>query len=123
MLAVASKARHDRALRTRLARMYEVAENLTAPYYEAVAQLVGREMRPPYTFRDLAAAFITVYEGLAIRQSADPDRVGPDELGTLMIPIIVMMTRSHGDDRSAQDWIDEHAPTWSNQPERATGQD
>jgi len=112
-MAVWAKSGRDPTMARRLDRMYRLVEDETVEYYQAIVNLLGREMRPPFTLRDLATTFIAVFEGLSVRRAVSPAAVPPQRLGALLVPIIGMMTRpTHaGDDVAA--WLEANAPRWT----------
>ena len=62
---------------------------------------------------DLATSFVSVQEGLSIRQGVTPDAVPDQLLGMLLLPIILLMTRPSGDEQTVDDWLTAHAPQWA----------
>lgn len=111
-LAVWSKTGRDPRLVRLLDRMDTMVEHETGTYYALVLEALGREMRPPYETEDLAAVFLALFKGLSLRKRTSRDRVPPRRFGSLMIPILLLMTRPVGDEQDADEWIAANAPTF-----------
>jgi len=112
-MAVWAKSGRDPTMARRLDRMYRLAEDETVEYYEAIVNLLGREMRPPFTLRDLAGTFIAVFEGLSVRRAVSPSAVPQKRLGALLLPIVSMMTRPNDDPDDVGAWLETNVPRWA----------
>ncbi len=112
-MAVWAKSHRDPAMAKRLDRMYRLVEDETSKYYEAILNLVGREMRPPFVVADLAGTFTAIFEGLSVRRAVSPAAVPSDRFGNLLVAVITMMTRVVGDEDEAGAWLEANSPRWA----------
>lgn len=112
-MAVWAKSHRDVAMARRLDRMHRLVEDETMTYYDAIVQLLGREMRPPYELRDLASTFIALFEGLSVRRAVSPTAVPAERFGNLLVAVITMMTRMVGDGEETGAWLEGNAPRWA----------
>ena len=69
--------------------------------YDALAALLGRELRPPFTAEVIAAVYAAVAEGLALRSSITPAFFPDDLFGWIAVTLIPLVTRVPGDDNDA----------------------
>jgi AcrR family transcriptional regulator len=100
-----NRARHDEEFRQSIAAHYEHLGQTAAPMYEALATLLDRELRPPFTAEVVAALYAAVAEGLALRSSITPGFF-PDELfGWIAVALIPLVTREPEDDRDASRFV------------------
>ena len=102
-----NRARHDEDFRQSIAGHYEHLGRTAAPMYEALAAVLGRELRPPFTAEVVAALYAAIAEGLALRSSITPGFF-PDELfGWIAVALIPLVTRDPGDDFDASRFVAE----------------
>jgi AcrR family transcriptional regulator len=111
-MAVWAKTHRNRQMTQRLDRMYRLVEQEMATYFAGMLTVLGREMRPPFTLADVANAFITVFEGATLRRAVSPAAVPDGRLGTLLLPIVTLMTRSADEHADASAWLSLHQPRW-----------
>lgn len=77
-LLMATWAADDPDANPKIAAQYDAVVARWAGVYEMVFDAYGLEIRPPFTFRTMAAMVIAMGEGLAVRSSLDPDSVPQD---------------------------------------------
>lgn len=111
-MMVWAKCHRDPALARRLDRMYQLIEDETTTYYQAILMVIGREMRPPFTLSDYAGTVMALFEGLSLRRAVTPAAVPLDRMGTLLAAITTLMTRPLEDSTDAAAWLEGNAPRW-----------
>jgi AcrR family transcriptional regulator len=111
-MMVWAKCHRDPVLARRLDRMYQLIEDETTTYYQAILMVVGREMRPPFAVSDFAGTVMALFEGLSLRRAVTPSAVPLDRMGTLLAAIIAFMTRTIGDSTDGPGWLEANAPRW-----------
>jgi AcrR family transcriptional regulator len=66
----------------------------------------GRKIREPLTEDTLKIVFSSILEGFAARSTVEPDRFPLDLYGQVVLPLLVMLTRRHDDDRNLFEIVD-----------------
>ena len=79
-LLMATWAANDPDANRKIAAQYDALVDRWAGVYEMVFDAYDLEIRPPFSFRTMAAVVIAMGEGLAVRASIDPASV-PEDLG------------------------------------------
>lgn len=77
-LLMATWAADDPEANAKIAAQYDALVDRWAGVYEMVFDAYDLEIRPPFTFRTMAAVVIAMGEGLAVRASVDPMSVPHD---------------------------------------------
>jgi AcrR family transcriptional regulator len=60
-LLVRAKSSRDPGAKERVRRMYELVNGFLSAYYDTVLERSGRELRPPYSMRDVVTALTALY--------------------------------------------------------------
>ncbi len=68
----------DRVIESRVAAHFRAVGEDWAAFYESVFTAFGLEVRPPFSYAQVAALLTAVGDGLAVRSSVDPDAVPTD---------------------------------------------
>lgn len=72
---------------------YRALSEAVEPTYVEGLRLMGREMLPPFTGRDLVVIMTAVAEGLQMRHGADPDAVREDLYADTVLAVLLGVTR------------------------------
>ena len=75
--------------------------------YQALASVLGRELRPPFTAEVVAALYAAVAEGLALRSSITPGFFPEELFGWIAVALIPLVTREPDDEQDASGFIAE----------------
>ena len=105
----------DPAIEPRVAEHFRVVGEDWAAFYEAVFRAHGLEVRPPFTYADVATMLAAVGDGLAVRASIDPGAVATDVaidgegrwtlLGTALVALLPAFSRPIGGDATFADHL------------------
>jgi AcrR family transcriptional regulator len=96
-----NRAARDEEFRDLVASLYPRLDTLGGAFIEAMLELAGREMRPPYTAEMFAAVCAGVLQGLAIREVITPGFYPTDVAGHVLLTLVPLFTRFPGDARDA----------------------
>jgi AcrR family transcriptional regulator len=90
---------------------YDSVDQQTALLYGTLLNRMGREARPPLSFREIATILQALVEGLGLRHRVDPESVplGSDSTPGIyalgVASILVALTRNSSDSRSVGDTL------------------
>ncbi|GAA1916456.1 TetR family transcriptional regulator C-terminal domain-containing protein [Nocardioides marmoribigeumensis] len=101
-----NRALHDDEFREAVATHYEGLDGEARLTYEGLMELLGREVRPPFTTETIGSAVTAVAQGLALRASMTPGHYPPQMFGWMVLALIPLFTREPGDGREAQAYVD-----------------
>jgi AcrR family transcriptional regulator len=110
---VRAKVGRDADAQRRLQAMYEHINEATAAVYESILAISNRELRPPFTMRDLVTAILAVYEGFMSRRTITPEDVPENSLGAIMLVILDLYTRPESDDTDRDARLAELGNGWT----------
>lgn len=118
-LLMATWAADDPEANVKIATQYDALVDRWAGVYEMVFDAYDLEIRPPFTFRMMAAVVIAMGEGLAVRASVDPASVpldlAPDAadasesrglLGAAFLALLPAFSRPKGTDDDLWAYVD-----------------
>ncbi len=92
----------------RMKTMYRDFRGPMIPFYEAVLERLGRELRPPFTMVQLANLLNAISEGLTMQVvTGGEDAPGPELMGYVLVALMPIVTRSLDDDRTLFDIVSE----------------
>ena len=105
----------DPAIEPRVAEHFRVVGEDWAGFYEAVFRAHGLEVRPPFTYAQVAALLTAIGDGLAVRSSVDPGVVPTDVevegegrwtlLGAALVALLPAFSRPIGGDDTFGDHV------------------
>jgi AcrR family transcriptional regulator len=101
-----NRSARDDEFRQLVAPLYPKLDAMGGTFIEAMVALAGREMRPPFSAEQFAAACAGLVQGVAIREVMTPGFYPPDLLGQMIIALIPLFTRLPGDHRDATDYTE-----------------
>lgn len=100
------RARPD--ITDRMDRMYDEFRASITPMFERVLELLGRELRPPFTISDVVQFFMAAAEGLNLQTATGGPNGPSDELfGRCVTALLPTMTRRKGDRTELDDLLAE----------------
>jgi AcrR family transcriptional regulator len=102
-LLIWNRAARDEPFRQTVAPLYEDLDAMGAELIDALVELAGREMRPPFTPEMFAAVCAGVVQGIAVREVMTPGFYPPDILGWILITLTPLFTRLPDDDPTTAD--------------------
>jgi AcrR family transcriptional regulator len=96
-----NRSARDDEFRQLVAPLYPKLDAMGGAFIEAMVEIAGREMRPPFTAEQFAAACAGLVQGVAVREVMTPGFYPPDLLGQMIISLIPLFTRLPDDGRDA----------------------
>jgi AcrR family transcriptional regulator len=96
---------HDETFRSQMARHYPGMDADATEVFGALIQLLGREVREPFTVETIAAICAAVAQGLATREALTPGFYPRDLYGWLILALTPLMTRAPDDTRTATGFV------------------
>jgi AcrR family transcriptional regulator len=98
-----NRASRDDEFRAMVASLYPKLDAMGGAFIEAMLEVAGREMRPPYTAEVFAALCAGILQGIAIREVMTPGFYPRDVAGHVLLTLVPLFTRVPGDDKDADE--------------------
>lgn len=93
----------------------QLYQNAEAAQFQPLAFSIehwGRKIREPLTEKTLKIVFSSILEGFAVRWTVEPDRFPLDLYGQVVLPLLMILTRRHDDERDFYEIVDS-VNSWS----------